>query len=611
VKKSPLIAFGIVATIVVLLWLYKIILMPRPYWIMNAGDGEVNYFFNSLAILGGHRPPTALHPGTPLFFAGALLAGFLHSRPETIQTFLAYGYLIGLLTTLGAFAGILFVLMPQAPVWMGVAVLLSYFLHPSASLYLTQWGSYLFHLPLMFLMLGILQIALKDSQRWNPFKIALAGYAVGLSCAVHLIFFPFILAGFIGLTATALLTKETDPTPLSVGSRLGAQLLSLWGVILSVGAIVFMARLQSQGHFYTIRALRAGLFAFLTICLLATAVDLCFSGTQWRNIPGKGFSVAIVNLKYLSGVLCGWLSGTLLILDRFVSRYAIGRLYASSVREISSWQGPLKDNIPALIQRAPVWCVVAFLTWALIFLLLLRTIRQPREKRLLSPENIGLGFALVAFSVLNTLLALSQGNFRTTEEVGVSLRYLLPAVAATTCGLAWLAHYHSMLPTGNRRILKVFSLIVIVLSFHQMSRDMASHQQSVQAGYTQRKAIDAKLEDISHELGRKPLILIGNLQRPAYALRWGSATADYLFDRHLDQLYPQERELDLRNKSVAMPRNGRQADLIVMREWEVSNILNSTSGDYNWFGQIMGPAERIADGLSEPVLLIRVRHTTS
>ena len=604
-RLSSLISLGIAGSVVVLLWFYKVVLLPRPYWIMSGGDGEVAYFFNSLAMLHGHRPPSAFHPGTPLMCAGAILAKILHAGPETMQTFLFYGYLIGLLATCAAVGGILFLMMPGSPVWLGVPIALSYFLFPSAPFYLTQWGCYLFHLPLVVLILWTLHLALNNARQGNPLTITLAGFTVGMACAVHLIFFPFIPAGLIALTAAVFLTKKIGPAPSARTHRIGASAVSLFGVGLSIGTILFMARLQSQGHSYTALGL---LFACLKISLLIALADLWLSWTTGWNRTNSWLSAAAANFKFIAGATYGWLLGSFLILDRLITRYHGGRLYGTSGYDVS-WV-TIDNNIRVLIQGAPVWCAVVFLTLTLITFLLLRTLFQPADKRVLSPAKIGLGFALVTFSILNIALSIHQGGYFKLKEqvVGLCLRYFLPSAATITCGLAWLAQGAFAASTQNRRMLKLLSLILIGASFFQIAQDIVRHHEDVQQGYAQKKAVDEKLEEFTRQAGRKPYILMGNLQRPSFALRWGSAVSDFLFNSEIDRFYPYEREIPSRAASAAVPRDGRQADLIVIRKPELSYFKDEQGQLKDWFRQIMGPVEPLEEGLSDPLLVIHVRH---
>lgn len=605
--KKPI--FWIAAGVVFGVWFCKVVLEPSPFWIGIGGDGELVCYFNSLAIATGHRPPSVLHPGTPLQLLGAILIKIFHVGSGNIQLFLNIGHVIGLLATLGALALLASLMAQEIPLLVGTAVLLSYFLHPSSWLQLTQWESYLFHLSLTAAGLWGVWHNLKQIEHPNVLQVMGAGLIIGLACSVHLILMPLIPAGIIALTIGAFGAKSAASTD-SIVSRFFARVLSSLWLLVSVLNILFFWKLKSSGGLY-VGPSEKFLWVFVFGNLLGAFLDL---GIFW-SMPLGGSNpwsrILKINWKYLSGIATGWAVGTFGVLDRLFNRwYPHGKLnpdYAAS----SSWNG-LRQNITAFIHRAPEWTVLLVLTTLLLLCALFRANRLQGKNRTHPVHVLGMGFALLSSLSLSVFLAIRQGNFQLYQQTdGVALRYSLPSAAIATFILAWLASFYPVLSRRFKRGLFLLSLGILVLLGGVTSRDIVLHLQRIQAGLREKQTVDALLLRLETRLGRKPYVLMQGLARPSCALRWGNSNADSLFDEALDQLYPEEREIDYRTRNAVVPRSSHPLDFIFMRESEIPTLDGMFGGSMkNWLTRA-GTIERVTDGVTAPFVVVSVSHANS
>ena len=607
-------ALGIALALVGLLWIYKVLIERRPFWV-TAGDGELVFYFSSLAILTGHRPLNVSHPGTPLHFLGAAIGKVLHAGPTTvvIEPFLLVGYVIGLLATAAALAGLASITSKKIPAWAAAAVLLSYFTHPSALFFLTQWVSYMFHLPLGLLGLWCLWRCLRRIRQPNPIQIIAAGFVVGLACSVQMVFLPIIAAGVVAFSIGFWAARSVKPKPAASPPRFRMVILSIAWLLLSVFSLLFYLKFQWSGTLvWSSKLLLKVLWMFLWFNVGAAGVDLLFSifgrfqGARWHQTAFNA------NWKYLSGAAFGWLSGTFLILDRFFNRYSSGGLYNTSDGILRLPWHSMEQNLAALAQQVPLWSILFVLTTAALLLAIVRTVRRRKEIGDSFPETLAMGIAVLICQMAGLLLSLQQGQFYGPPAVSVVFRYTLPVVVTVTFGLAWLSNFYNLDPRSpfSRRAAAVFSVLIFIAFGYEVVRDVSFHHQDIQAGYAEKRAVDVRMEEFSRAEGREPVVLIGHLRRPSWALRWGSANADYLFDADLDRVYPNEREFDCHNENGIVPRGTQKADLIFIRESEMKVFwLFFGKDQFDGWLKKLGPAEELTQGLQDPIRVIRVERS--
>lgn len=116
--RTSVAAFSLVGAAVFLLWLYKAVLVSRPYWAAPTST-EVIYFLNSYGLASGEIPGFILHPGTPVQVLGAGIVTVLDAGFDNVQQFLTFGYIVSLIVTLLALAYLAFRTLRGMPLFLG------------------------------------------------------------------------------------------------------------------------------------------------------------------------------------------------------------------------------------------------------------------------------------------------------------------------------------------------------------------------------------------------------------------------------------------------------------------------------------------------------------
>lgn len=593
----------IVLALLAAIWCYKVVLNPRPFWISQVGDGEVVCYFNSMAMSHGHRPPNAMHPGTPFFAAGAPLVKLLGNSPMSIERFLPVGYLIGLLAVIAGIVGLTRLLPVGLPGITAGGILLSYWILPSALGMWPIWVSYMFELPLGCCALWVLWKGLKKINAPNPAELLLGGFTAGLLCAVHLLFIPLILAGLAGWSfgVWAAWRSGIEKEARQVGFQ---RAFSLSWAALIAATFLFYLRLNALNGLNIPDVMRRRFWVFLYLNLILVALDLLIFWGGGLVRKGRILTLLSVNFKYITGVGFGWLAGTFLVLDRFFSRYSAPQFYDESAGQ--SLAIIVVKNVAGLISRSPIWAALVVVVLGGCLFVFIRD--RTRTKAGFSPSEKGMAGALCAGLLISILLALRRPGLG--YEIGHdanSTRYLLLSSVMLVFGLAWLSRYYYRLPKSAHLAAIALSAAVWFTFGLEAARHLDSYRNGIRSGWKEKQIVDAKLDEIGRSLGRPPMALMVALRRPSCMLRWGSAVCDFLFDAELDRLFPYEGGLDIRTKGAIIPRDGRLADVLLIRESEIKAFEIVYSGFHRWL-EALGPNERFEVAPSDSVILVRVTH---
>ena len=125
---------------VVLLFIYYVIVEPRPYFIA-AIDTDHDYYFNAKLILDSGFPGRANHPGIPVYYLMAIVLGIGRLFNASPQAVLNIGYFVITAGTAASFAYFFYVLrhvVPRTVLWLALAILLSW---PTVIFYLNMLAS--------------------------------------------------------------------------------------------------------------------------------------------------------------------------------------------------------------------------------------------------------------------------------------------------------------------------------------------------------------------------------------------------------------------------------------------------------------------------------------
>jgi hypothetical protein len=231
---------------------WKAFIRPRPFWAFFY-DPESFYFHDGLRLLHGEAPLDVTHPGTPVQALSALLAlstGATGATPEGFDRFRAAAYCLAWgLQLLGAVV-LLRTVLARVPMPLRVVALLTYFLSAKSLEYETVWSP-----EIVFFAVGALAIAAvwRAAGRDFDFRSSVAtGAAIGLACAVKLLFLPWLLAA--GVTAAASgrswMRRGRALAGIALGAALGFAVGTLPAAARYPDMLTWMGRLASRSGRY-------------------------------------------------------------------------------------------------------------------------------------------------------------------------------------------------------------------------------------------------------------------------------------------------------------------------------------------------------------------------
>ncbi len=568
IGRGPLIGLGLVAALVTAVWLVKIVLFPRPYWALTYGDGEMVFFFNSLLVAEGRRPAEVFHPATPILLAGGLVARLWRHPLDTIQGYLLFWNAFGLLAALLGMALFTLTMLRGATAAVVAATLLVYWLHPSALGYLTIWSSYQLHLLLVVAALLALRWLLRRLDRVAPQDVLGVGAVAGFGCSVQLILLPLLVAALLAV-----------PVAIARGVPL-AERPSRWSRRLSRGAAASAVVLTGLSLAMILRyhpvlpGMR--LFGVLLVAAAAVYVGLGWSGRLVTR--GRIASAVRIDVTLAIGALLGFLSTNFLVIDRLYLRYCSGYVYniPLGAPDMTTLQ-----NIGVLTRTAVIWAVRvvgaggAFMALAaVIVVVVIRVLRRSWYDASTDPGaavDFAEGVALLTALALIAAIPAMAGGFPNVPAAK-TYRYLLPGGAVVMFMVAWLGEQARRAAPGSLGSAKWAAIAFIVVACaSQTIGDVLNHLDARAAALLQDQLVRQEIDDARHRLGREPLVVVQDVARPAWALRWGSFHADQRFDAVLDRRFPTEREINRLAPAAepgawsVMPRDGRQADLVILR----------------------------------------------
>ena len=157
VLKSPiartLLVFGVVAGLVLVLWTqYHVIWGP----FIGGEEAEPDYFMNTMLLTRGDVPDDIDHPGIPLFLLGGAILFSLGGDFEDAESFLFIGHILTLAAVLITILLRSAWLTKSVTVLSGVAIILTFFVHPGANYGLRIWSPEALMLPMGALYFFIL-----------------------------------------------------------------------------------------------------------------------------------------------------------------------------------------------------------------------------------------------------------------------------------------------------------------------------------------------------------------------------------------------------------------------------------------------------------------------
>ena len=189
---------------------YMTYIQPRPYFLTTITDVECDYYYNSKLVYFTGTPNSVNHPGTPIYYIGALImliAG--HEIAET-QTFFNYAYTLTLFVTI--FSVIVFtkLLIENIPIGIFSLILASIIIWPPLWFYFNRFSTDSFSIPLGLLAYIFFWRSLKGN--YDKRGTIISGVFMGLCMSSKLAFIPFVLVLSLASTVHVLFAIHRKKT---------------------------------------------------------------------------------------------------------------------------------------------------------------------------------------------------------------------------------------------------------------------------------------------------------------------------------------------------------------------------------------------------------------
>lgn len=276
--------FLIIGSILVgALWLFEIIFLHRPYWILET-DVEMDFLFRGLAVSRGLFFDHAF--GVPVDILGGLILRVAQIDLHNIERFFPIAYGVGLI---GLMVGVLLMakhIMKTIPLVWGLSALLLFFLHPSARAYMQYWSAEMFVFPLGCLAIICFRKSLEPTASQQTYLWT--GLSVGLLIALKTYFIMLAVACAM-VYVLSLLHRRLPKFPSWLAYVMGLSIGSFFGLLAFmnnprniIGAVLFRARVNSISDLFSLNfsvlifqdRLWLVIFGILTVVLLVTLISM-------------------------------------------------------------------------------------------------------------------------------------------------------------------------------------------------------------------------------------------------------------------------------------------------------------------------------------------------
>jgi hypothetical protein len=170
----------------------------RPFWVVTT-DPEQDYYFNSLSVLDQGYPESVRHPGTPVYYLGALILAITGTEFSEAQRFFNVTYLLAVLTFIASIALFTRIALRKVPFAPSFLILTSLFVWPPFLTYSNYFSVESFLYPLGVVM-SALTFSVLTRRTWVPGRwLIQLGFVIGLGLSLKFSFLP------LGITAVLLI----------------------------------------------------------------------------------------------------------------------------------------------------------------------------------------------------------------------------------------------------------------------------------------------------------------------------------------------------------------------------------------------------------------------
>lgn len=227
-----------------LMVLFMTFVQSREYY-FGFTDGEHDYYYNARVILADGVPPRALHPGTPIYYLGAVILAVLGDDQERSQAFFNTAYIVGFLALAGAMWFFVRSVLRDVGFGWSILVLATIAVWPPTGTYLNHFTGDLYILAATVVVLGYFWRFL-DGSEISQRQLAIFGVLIGITMAVKSNF--LLMAVPIVSSMAVHLLRISRGEGWLVRSREVATRLILVGAIALLAFVVSVAPVLPRLH---------------------------------------------------------------------------------------------------------------------------------------------------------------------------------------------------------------------------------------------------------------------------------------------------------------------------------------------------------------------------
>lgn len=226
-KRSAWLAvfFGLIP--VLCIWVHKVLLHPRPFWIAFY-DPETLYFYNALRIATLRWPLPLETPGGPVILLSVPLALLTGRTPLTFDAFRLLAYSLTFALTIGAAYLLARVVLRELPPILGAIAIFTFFAAPQALEYFTVWSP-----EAVYFVVGAIAATLLWREFHDDGSTLLAALAIGLCIATKFTFVAWVPAHLLAM----IVARRWRRMPIAIGGYLLGFVLFTIPIIPNYGAI--------------------------------------------------------------------------------------------------------------------------------------------------------------------------------------------------------------------------------------------------------------------------------------------------------------------------------------------------------------------------------------
>ncbi len=201
---------GLCVSVPLALFVLFTYIYPRPYYVFET-DIEPDYYYNARLVLDGQ--PTGLHhPGTLIYYLGALVLKMTGTELDHTQQFLNACYLVVAAASIGGLLIFWRRLLQDMPLGIGALTLVLAMAWPTWLNYSNYFGADSFTLAVGLPVSALLWRLFATPHHKSWWLFALTGASLGLALSIKMTFVPFVAAAFGGVGIGQLLQSGSTWT---------------------------------------------------------------------------------------------------------------------------------------------------------------------------------------------------------------------------------------------------------------------------------------------------------------------------------------------------------------------------------------------------------------